>query len=80
MHPRRVMLVSTAALTLIGPMSVSAQTTPTLPAPSTLSDISRRKAEIRAEKSQAWLDKALAKVESYRDAQRRLGVEPGCLR
>lgn len=46
----------------------------------TRSEISRRRAEIRAEKARAWLDKAEAKLAAFRDAGRREGLDPGCLR
>ena len=46
----------------------------------TRSEVSRRRAEIRAEKAKAWLAKAEAKLAAFRDAGRREGLDPGCLR
>jgi hypothetical protein len=46
----------------------------------TRNEYSRRRAEIRAEKAQAWLDEAQAKLDGFRNAKRREGLEPGCLR
>lgn len=44
------------------------------------SAFSRRKYELRAEEEGRWLAKAEAKLERFRQEQRRKGVAPGCLR
>jgi hypothetical protein len=46
----------------------------------TLEDFTRRKYEVRAEESAAWLAKGEAAFDRFADEQRRKGVPPGCLR
>ena len=44
------------------------------------SPFSRRKYEVRAEEESRWLARAEAELERYVDAQRRKGLDAGCLR
>ena len=46
----------------------------------TRSAFSRRKYEVRAEEEAGWLAKAEADLETFREARRREGASPGCLR